>query len=316
MFGNRLGWGISVIIAGLMILFVWMIDRASITTPPTSAGLNPAFIEKLVLPVIPPQIVSMDQPCSANSYHQAIDTYLKDASAYRRLLDARKPQDLSSFTAIQKVLDATHCRSTGIFSGRPEAIINYDPDHPQLEALSNLGNILIRHALLNKDTPQLALQYYQAAFSLGAKLFNERLSYAELSTGATLMATSVAAMERLDDVQPQEIEQLAQFRTTLADFTKSVLHPKMQIISAIDQKLVQKHAGDIFLLARDGKDSMWRVEAMLKLGRYRFNAGRASDQRAALRVLTRYADHDSDPVVRLAAQAARDLTLEQYHRLH
>ena len=60
---------------------------------------------------------------------------------------------------------------------------------------------------------------------------------------------------------------------------------------------------------------MWRVEAILALGRVRFFSGisrSAADQRAALAGVKRIAADDPDPIVRAAAEAARDLTAEQY----
>jgi hypothetical protein len=60
---------------------------------------------------------------------------------------------------------------------------------------------------------------------------------------------------------------------------------------------------------------MWRVEAILKLGRYRFNAGRIGDQRNAIKTIKDLLTHDPDPVIRAAAQAAHDLTLEQYRMM-
>jgi hypothetical protein len=60
---------------------------------------------------------------------------------------------------------------------------------------------------------------------------------------------------------------------------------------------------------------MFRVEAILKIGRYRFDAARKGDQLAAPRVLRRLAD-DPDPVIQAAANAALALTLEQYRTIH
>jgi hypothetical protein len=63
------------------------------------------------------------------------------------------------------------------------------------------------------------------------------------------------------------------------------------------------------------------VEAILALGRMRYDIGggdgsngRVADQRGAMRALRRYAE-DPDPVIRTAAVAARDLTIEDYRRL-
>ena len=57
-----------------------------------------------------------------------------------------------------------------------------------------------------------------------------------------------------------------------------------------------------------------RIEAILKLGRYGWNAARPGDQKAADAYVKAMAD-DPDPVIRTAATAARDLTLLQYRSL-
>jgi hypothetical protein len=62
---------------------------------------------------------------------------------------------------------------------------------------------------------------------------------------------------------------------------------------------------------------MWRVEACFQLGRMRFNLGdngRAADQRHAMMLLRKLADSDPDPIVKLAAAKARDLTPQDYQR--
>jgi hypothetical protein len=60
---------------------------------------------------------------------------------------------------------------------------------------------------------------------------------------------------------------------------------------------------------------MFRVEAILKLGRYRFNSARAADQLAAPRIL-KTLEADPDPAIQTAARAAQGLTVEQYRMIH
>ena len=59
---------------------------------------------------------------------------------------------------------------------------------------------------------------------------------------------------------------------------------------------------------------MFRVEAIFAMGRMRFFAGengRIGNQRGAIQELKKLAE-DPDPIIRLAATEARDLTIEQY----
>jgi hypothetical protein len=60
---------------------------------------------------------------------------------------------------------------------------------------------------------------------------------------------------------------------------------------------------------------MWRIEAIFSTARYRFNAGRVADQRAAARILREILSNDSDPVIQTACSAGLSLTVEQYRTL-
>ena len=93
------------------------------------------------------------------------------------------------------------------------------------------------------------------------------------------------------------------------------IDPVLHIVRSIDAKVVGEHTGDLFELAKRSRERMWRVEAILALGRVRFFAGEggtAANQRNAMRILRDLAENDPDPIIRTAATAARDLTVEQY----
>jgi hypothetical protein len=61
---------------------------------------------------------------------------------------------------------------------------------------------------------------------------------------------------------------------------------------------------------------MWRIEAVLKLGHYKWNAGEpgnAADQRWAKRLAKQLMnDPSEDPLVRAAAKEAFELTKDRY----
>ena len=59
---------------------------------------------------------------------------------------------------------------------------------------------------------------------------------------------------------------------------------------------------------------MWRTSAILAIGRMRYNTPRRGDQLAAPRELKAWTT-DPDPAVRAAANAASNLTLQQYRML-
>ena len=81
-----------------------------------------------------------------------------------------------------------------------------------------------------------------------------------------------------------------------------------------------QHTGDIFYLAKNAADRVWRVEAIVALGRMKYFVGDAdsvADQRGAMRLVREWSDDpNQDVVTRQAAKAARDLTIEQYRGIH
>ena len=123
----------------------------------------------------------------------------------------------------------------------------------------------------------------------------------------------MAEMEPADSSR-QKLLQTQQQK--VLDFYDSNVKPIYDdVISKADQQSIAEHAGDIFRFAAKSKEKMFRVEAILKLGRYRFDAARAADQLAAPRFLRRF-QRDPDPAIQAAAQAAANLTIEQYRMIH
>jgi hypothetical protein len=79
--------------------------------------------------------------------------------------------------------------------------------------------------------------------------------------------------------------------------------------------VVEPKPGDIFALAEKAAEPMWRVEAILALGRLRYSAERSGDKQGAAKVVAALCTA-GDPRIRTAAIAARDLTVEQFRKLH
>jgi len=117
-----------------------------------------------------------------------------------------------------------------------------------------------------------------------------------------------------DSGDTSRAEAARQFDEARIKYIKERIQPVIRVIMTADQDTLEQYAGDVFYFARHAPERMWRVEAILKIGRYKYNAGRVGDQRSALKVLKELGT-DPDPVIRTAAKAAQELTLEQYHML-
>jgi hypothetical protein len=131
-----------------------------------------------------------------------------------------------------------------------------------------------------------------------------------------MMAETSTLMQQLahasgDEARAQAIAAFDQGRRTY--FRDRVL-PMESILETVDQATLEAHAGDVLFYARHAVERVWRVEAILSLGRYRFNAGKGADQRSAMTTIKELCE-DNDPVIQTAATAARDLTIEQYRMM-
>jgi hypothetical protein len=326
MWGNRLGWGISLLIvlayAGMV---VWVEREARVVTPTTELAQRAGVTGSLDLPVPADAVVpAMADACDAGPlYAEAIALYRADP---RRYDDFRKPgapggADVADLEAVAKLVEATRCAGMSLFAGRPESVVRYG-SVDDLLALQALGDLTaVRLGLNYKLAGQRAeaARYFEATFALGHKLFGERLTYDEAAVGLDLMGKGAAGLLDLarqsgDAGRAAEIERFEAARRALVS---DRIQPILRVVRSIDGTIVARHAGDVFHFARSAEERMWRVEAILALGRMRFfvgTSGRAGDQRQAAEQLRLYVD-DPDPAVRAAARAALELTLEEYRML-
>jgi hypothetical protein len=323
MFGNRLGWGFSLVIvicAGWLGFAIWQAGQISPPTGWATATVRPIEIPRNADSVVP----EMNDPRDAGElYRAAIDDEQANIAAYAALesTDILDPAAVAARPGLAKLRDATRCSKMTLFRANPQEILNYDPDKLPLEAIAHLAKTAERIAALSmeKNDETSAGWWYASVFSLGLKLYEERVCYAELTIGEELMGIGTVGLQHLAQHQKLSaiIQSLGQFDTDrLADFDAHIT-PVWAVVGTIDAPTMALHAGDIVLLARDhGVDSLWRVEATLQLGRLKYGGGRRADQLAANRILSEMADDSTeDAAVRCAAAAGRDLTIEQYRML-
>ena len=311
MWGNALGWIISLLIVvatatGLVLFQRHLADL----TPTTELVRDSAMLAPVALPVGPDAVVAPRDACDAGPiYRQAIERVLADRDAYERFAtEGRDSQEASALAALQLLPGAATCSQMSLFSSAPAEVINYGPK-PELQAIRLAGLCAIRLGLLltRQAKPDEAMEWYQAAFALGARLYEERLVLDELMAGLELMSAAARAMGD-GNAQAQT------FLNGYQEYDRARLQPLRRAIGSIDPGVIATHSGDVFHIARSAKERMWRVEAILKLGRMRYNAARLADQQAATRALEQLSD-DPDPVIRAAANAARNLSIEQYRML-
>jgi hypothetical protein len=322
MWGNSLGWTISAALVALCAAWLYIIANASAPTAATDFSKDERNFAAIALPTPPPQALpSGAAPSDAAAlYRRAIDLVLSDRPTYDNFarLGTLSSSVASKLDAVDLLIQAAPARDVKLFNANPPEIVNYNRDKPPLDALQLLGRVCIdRLGLLNQraNKKEEALKHYQAGFALGWNLATERLTYEELALGLELIAKSSAGMERVD--QTDLAAGLREFDRRRIDYVRERIDPIMRITRGIDARIVGASTGDIFQLARRSNERMWRVEAILALGRVRYFAGAGgtrANQANAMKLVRELAATDPDPIIRTAAAAARDLTIEQ-HRM-
>lgn len=323
MWGNYLGWMISGVIAiGTIGLLAFYARGASTISPPTRFGMEAAD-GGVAIAVPAESVIGASKPCdAAQPYSEAIALYRREPELYDDVAAglSRPPADDSQLPAVQRLIEGTHCRDMSLFTGEPGRIVRYG-DSPDIEALHRVGKVAVRVGLGRQAAKRDAdaIRCYEAAFALGAKLYDERMTYREMMAGMELMGEAGVALSRLtfaagDTTRTEAAQKFDAARRSA--FTAHV-QPVAQKLISIDRDVVGQHVGDVFHLAAHAAERVWRVEAILALGRMRYfvgDRGRRGDQRGANHHLQRHA-LDKDPVIRAAAKAAMELTREQMRML-
>jgi len=315
MWGNRLGWGIS---AAMVVVAVggWLLVENQLRlTEPTNFSSD-ENLASLSPPLPPNPVVQFNEPGDAGQlYRQAAAAFPDSSDACEDF--AKHPADAAPPQAIQLVLDATHQRGVAVFADDPGQLINYTEHNPSLEALNDLGHVVDAAGLMffKQKKTEDARRFYRAVYALGLRLYDERLDYDEYLAGMGLMNEATAGLAECETADSPARDELTKQESAVAAFDQEHVRPIYQVLVSGDPAAIAANAGDIFVFATSARERMFRVEAILKLGRYRFDAARNADQMAVPRYLRKLAN-DPDPAVRVAATAARDLTLEQYRMIH
>jgi hypothetical protein len=337
MFGNRLGWGISAVLAAVIGLLLWLTVNLNTVSDPSigvvartgNVSLNllshPEILDPIQLPFNPQAILpSMtDAQDAALLYRKAIDECKSDVYTYRDIYQdkTKKPKsdNYKDLPAIVFIVDARNCTTMNLFTANPEEVIDYGKEaQAPIDLLYFVGEAASRIALrLPDDRRDEAMILAESVFSLGVKMCTERLRWQEFTLGADLVREGAYMINKLDKDKTRSAA--ATVDAGMKKLLKERCIPLATVITSVDQDVIGRTAGDNFYIAKNSKERLWRIEAILKLGRYKFNVGnegRGADQRwAALTVKRMAANPSLDPATRAAAKAANNLTFPRYNMI-
>jgi hypothetical protein len=268
-------------------------------------------------------------------YQAAIEAYEANPDLYDapdRIKTTDDPRVAEMGKGIELLAQAARSSQNSVFGARPQDVIHYNPERPRVNALRRLGKAAIYVGLLNnreKKTDE-AQRLYEAAFALGVKLYHERLTWESFDVALELLGDASQAMSRLGEAtaRPELVSIYGTFNRQRMELYEQRVKPLHHAIKALNP-----YTADMIALAFDGGDHLWRIEATLSLGRCKYSAGRYDvpqpvvprgdapagsghfgDQQAARKALDRLVN-DPDARVRIAAQQARELSVEQFRKL-
>ena len=322
MWGNLRGWIISLVLAlAISGVLAWASVPRGIS-PPTNAPVLAPALRPVNLGVSPTSVVPAGaETCdSADAYRAAIAAYKQNPAPYNNFQPASLAR-LSEVPAVADIVKGAGCASMSLFKAHPQDLIGYNADATPLDALRTVGELTQTVGLLHKlaKNDDQARAHFEATFQLGRKLFEERVTFSEMATGVGLMRGAARSLADLAaDQNDTTRADMARNFMREADTYRDAAIAAYKIVGGIDENFAGPYAGDIFAIAQSpSADRMWRVEAIKHLGHYRFNAQNRGDQLGARKVLPKLAsDATADPIVRAAAVAARDLTVEEHHTTH
>jgi hypothetical protein len=163
-----------------------------------------------------------------------------------------------------------------------------------------------------KNNVSKAREIYRGVYSLGVKLYEERMVFDEWDVARETLSVTRWLAEIAESAD--EAARFKQVDEQILPFYKSKIEPVQTTIMVLRPEANYRTWGDVAELAKNGGDVMWRVEATLALGRCRYTSGRAGDQFAATKLIDELGN-DSDARVKLAASVAKSLTRESIHKI-
>jgi hypothetical protein len=306
----------SAVIVGLAMLLLWVVKTQGNVSPPGEVGKRAAEWSA-VMAVEPAGLATwMIEPTEPGPmYRYAIDSY--EAERY----ELRRVQVTSTNSAgaeqwkriLQPIMAAAKSSRPVVFGGNAGDVINYDPERPKLEAMRAIGKMAVHIALLHgvEGNVEQKRQYLEVAFALGAKLYSERLTYGEYSVATELLGDASRELGELAEKSGDvgRAAALREFNRARLESYKKQIEPVQRAIMVLEP-----NPGDAFALAERASEAMWRIEAILALGRLKYSAERNGDKQGAVRVIDQFCT-SGDPRIKAAAVAAKTLAVEEFRKL-
>ena len=182
----------------------------------------------------------------------------------------------------------------------------------RLSQITYLFAYRARYQML-KGEPEKAIESLNNLVVMGWQMYNEHADVATMRQGLNVQ---IVALDRLEKIYKEQDNKIA-----LANVKKYTAH-----INSIDTWLKEKYGvvwfsraldakpGDVYYIIEFDQDPAWRRRAVMTLGVLKFMDIPPGDRILVRRKILKYCK-SSDPMIRAAAEAARDTTLKEYKTL-
>src|SRR5258706_1040129 len=231
MFGNRLGWGISAAILLVTALLMSLLYKMGTQiAPPGTVGLNAANYS-MQLPLDPRSLatwMSEEQDAIA-IYKEAIAEYNAKTLAYNAYIERGKlnsPEYAQIEKGVNLLVKASTMRRPGVFADRPGELITYDSDRPArkeaMRTVATAARTAGRQLEVEKNVSK-AREIYRGVYTLGVKLYEERLVFDEWYEAREMLSVAKWMGEIADS--GDEGARLKQIDGQIRPFYKNKIEP-------------------------------------------------------------------------------------------
>ena len=330
--GSTGGWMVAGALALATCGGVAYLGHARAMTEPTELGRDASRWSEIRQPTDPAVVLGDRRaPDDAAERYRAAAADFHSRPAARRpyddLLDDGEtaPARSGALPLLDALLEVRGAGPVALFADRPERLVEGEGVAGDLDALLVLGRAAARQGTLLATRARTggsdadlddAAAHFEAAYALGLHLYEERITHRELEVGYRLMGeglSGLASVARLrDGDQSQRTTDLLAQREAFTEYVRDAIVPVWSAIGTTNDRsragdAADTHVGDVAVIATSEEAArVWRIEAILRLGRYAADADRPADSAGARRLLDQMAGSIADDP-RLAAAHARAL---------
>ena len=313
--GSKTGWIVAgVLVALLIVIFIWVSSSPSITPPTLEMGKTEFRIFQDV--GVGVGEVTGYEPSgdgnAADDYNQAAK--LADSAVGEMMTLPPGSAANPPASVVEKIKQVDTLLAAGARKKSCKYLFVYTPTKLEvgvsikelrpLEQVSGAVQMLTDRLIQEKNLDQ-AWQVYEHALVFGRHLTNERSHLQIVKYGLGVQRMAIEGFQALRaggfNADPRKVAGLDKYSRGFSEFERIYGQKHMFLWK------LRPDPGNVFWVAQNDPDRTWRVLAVLTMGLVKYTSPNSADHKYTEKLLMRYCA-DGDPLIKAAAEAARDLT--------